>query len=330
MSKVLLTGASGFIAKHVLSQLLEEGRSVRAAVRSDQAEAQLRALFPEADIEYVRLDLTKDEGWDEAMVGVEAVIHTASPFPAEDPADRNDLIRPALEGTLRALRAAQAAGVTRFVHTSSGVAIYKDPNKPPLARSTRENWSDPADPNLSAYEASKTAAERAAWDFVAEHPEMRLTVINPGGVVGPPLDDHYGTSLSWVERLLASTDRLYPKMDLPVVDVRDVARAHVKALSTEASIGQRFPVVAGAPTMADLARILNAAYPERRLSTTEAPNWVVKLMSHFVPGVRVIVSNLGRNLDIDGSAAPETFGFSYIPVADAVLASAEYLVARGK
>ncbi len=330
MTTVLVTGASGFIAKHIVRQLLDDGYSVRASVRSDRARGEVEKLFPDASLEFVQLDLLSDDGWAEALEGVDALIHTASPFPAGDPDDPEELIRPAVDGTLRALRSAQAAGVTRVVLTSSCAAIYKDSTKPPKQPSTRANWTDPMGPNTTAYEASKTLAERAAWDFVAAHPEMRLTVINPGGVIGPPLDDHYGTSLSWVERLLAGTDKMYPRLDLPVVDVRDVARMHVRALSTDESIGQRFPAVAGSPTMAELASILDQAYPQRKISTREAPDWLVKLMSRFSPGVRVVISNLGRSLVVDGSDATRVFGFSFIPLKGTVLASAEYLVERGK
>ena len=324
MTTVLVTGASGFIAKHIVRELLEHDYTVKATVRSDSGRAQLVALFPDAAIDFVRLDLLKDDGWDDAMTGVDVLMHTASPFPEGEPKDAQELIRPAVEGTLRALRAAQKAGVERVVLTSSCAAIYKDASKPPMQRSTRDNWTDPEGQATSAYEASKTLAEKAAWDFVAEHPEMKLTTINPGAVFGVPMDQHYGTSLAYVERLLKGTDPAYPNMSMPVVDVRDVARMHVAALEHDTA-GQRFPANAGALSMVEMAQALKAAYPDRKIATRQAPDLVVKVMALFVPLMRAVSSNLGRNMDVDGTDGPRELGFTYTPSRDALLASAEFL-----
>ncbi len=327
MTTVLVTGSSGFIAKHIVRELLERDYTVKASVRSDRGRAQLVELFPDAAIDFVRLDLLEDDGWDDAMTGVDVLMHTASPFPENDPKDPQELIRPAVEGTLRAMRAAQRAGVERVVLTSSCAAIYKDPSKPPMQQSTRENWTDPEGPATSAYEASKTLAEKAAWDFVAEHPEMTLTTINPGAVFGVPMDQHYGTSLAYVERLLKGTDPAYPNMSMPVVDVRDVAHMHVTALEHDTA-GQRFPANAGALSMVEMARALKAAYPDRKISTRQAPDLLVKVMALFVPLMRAVSSNLGRNMDVDGTDGPRALGFTYTPSRDALLASAEFLVAE--
>ncbi len=330
MTTVLVTGASGFIAKHIVRELLEHEYAVKAAVRSERGRQQVEALFPDAGLSFVSLDLLEDDGWPEAMDGVDVLMHTASPFPNGDPLDPQELIRPAVDGTMRALKAAQAAGVHRVVLTSSCAAIYKDPTKAPAAASTRDNWTDPDGAATTAYEASKALAERAAWDFVAEHPEMRLTVVNPGGVFGPPMDEHYGTSLEYVERLLAGTDPAYPKMNLPMVDVRDVARMHVRAIGNDATIGLRFPGNAGALTMIELARTLKGAYPDRKIASRELPDMLVKVMATFVPMLKSVAANLGRNLDVVGTDAPRAMGFDYIPSRDSVLASAAYLVEHGK
>jgi dihydroflavonol-4-reductase len=324
MTTVLVTGASGFIAKHIVRELLENDYSVKATVRSDRGRDQLVALFPDAGLDFVRVDLLADAGWDDAMAGVDVLMHTASPFPDSEPKDPQELIAPAVEGTLRALRAAQRAGVTRVVLTSSCAAIYKDSSKPPMQRSKRENWTDPEGPATSAYEASKTLAERAAWDFVAEHPEMTLTTINPGAVFGVPMDEHYGTSLAYAERILKGTDPAYPNMSMPVVDVRDVARMHVSALQHDTA-GQRFPANAEALTMVEMARVLKSAYPDRKISTRQAPDFVVKAMALFVPLMRTVASNLGRNLDVDATDGPRVMGFAYTPARDSLLASAAFL-----
>lgn len=249
MSTVLVTGASGFIAKHIVRELLEQGHTVRASVRSGRGRAQVEALFPEANLEFVTLDLLVDDGWAEAMDGINVLVHTASPFPGDEPADRMELIRPAVKGTTRALEAAHQAGVHRVVLTSSCAAIYKPAGADLSQPRTRADWTDPDGPATSAYEASKTLAERAAWDFVAAHPEMHLTTINPGAVFGPPMDEHYGTSLGYVEQILSGAMPMLPELSMPAVDVRDVARMHAAAVALPQTEGQRFPANSGAMTL---------------------------------------------------------------------------------
>ncbi|MFW5655590.1 MAG: NAD-dependent epimerase/dehydratase family protein, partial [Roseicyclus sp.] len=200
-SLVVLTGITGFIAKRIALDLLEAGYAVRgtlrAARRADEVRDALRPRLRDPAaldrLSFAEADLTRDEGWPEAMAGADALLHTASPFPMASPRDEGDIIRPAVEGTLRVLRAARAAGVGRVVLTSSVAAIEASPRR---GAYTEEDWSDPTHPKSSAYYRSKTLAERAAWDFVAEHPGMGLTAINPALVLGQPLDAHYGTSLA--------------------------------------------------------------------------------------------------------------------------------------
>ena len=158
MTKVFVTGASGFIAKHILRELLENGYDVRASVRSERRKDELQGLFPDAQLEFATLDLTKDEGWQDALRGCDVLMHTASPFPAAEPNDPQELIRPAVGGTLRAMRAASDAGIRRVILTSSCAAIYKQADKPKMTPSDETNWTSPDDPAVGAYEASKTLA----------------------------------------------------------------------------------------------------------------------------------------------------------------------------
>ncbi|MEG3614112.1 SDR family NAD(P)-dependent oxidoreductase [Isoptericola haloaureus] len=322
MSTVLVTGASGFIAKHVVRELLDAGHTVRASVRSERRRAQVEALFPGTGIEFVELDLTSDDGWDEALAGVDVLIHTASPFPAAPPRDPEDLVRPAVDGTLRALRAARAAGVHRVVLTSTCGAIYKPADHQWSRRKTREDWTEADGPKTSAYEASKTLAERAAWRFVDEHPEMRLTVINPGMVFGPAMDEHYGSSLETVEQLVSGAMPLLPRMSMPVVDVRDVARVHVRAMADDGTVGQRFPANAGVLSIPEMAEVLRRAYPDAKIARRVAPDWLIRGLARVVPLMRTAAQGLGLNPDVDGSDAPRRLGFEYIPPRDALLAAA--------
>ena len=323
MTKVFLTGASGFIAKHILRELLEKGYEVRASVRSEKRKGELEALFPDAKIEFAYLDLNKDDGWAEAMQGCDVLMHTASPFPMGEPKDPQELIRPAVDGTLRAMNAAKAAGIKRVVLTSSNAAIYKDASKPKEAPSDETNWTTPDADFVTAYEASKTLAERAAWDFVAENPDMVLTSINPGAVFGPPMDGRFGTSLELVERLMSGKDPYAPPFEMRVVDVRDVAMLHVAAIDLEAAKGERFSATAGMMSFLDMCDALREWDPSLKMATKVAPTWLLRVLAILMPEIKGVLKGLGRNLSVPGDKAEATFGFKFIPAKDALFAAAE-------
>lgn len=323
MTKVFVTGASGFIAKHILRELLEKGYEVRASIRSDNRKKELQSLFPDAALEFATLDLTKDEGWKEALKGCDVLMHTASPFPLTEPKDPQELIRPAVDGTLRAMRAAKEAGIQRVLLTSSCAAIYKQAGKSKMSPSDESNWTSPDDPSVGAYEASKTLAEKAAWDFVADHPEIALTTINPGAVFGPPMDARYGSSLELVEQLMTGKVPMAPPMDMVAVDVRDVARMHVAAIDLEATKGERFAAASGTYRFIELANMLKAWDANLRTPGREAPVWLIRFMGMFSKDVKAVLANVGRTLAVSGTKSEKIFGFKFIPVKDAVIASAE-------
>ncbi len=323
MTKVFVTGASGFIAKHILRELLEQGYQVRASVRSDRRKAEIEELFPNAKLEFAFLDLNKDDGWTEAMQGCDVLMHTASPFPLTSPKDPQDLIRPAVDGTLRAMKAAKAAGITRVILTSSCAAIYKQADKPKMQASDETNWTTPDDPSVGAYEASKTLAERAAWDFVAQNPEMDLTTINPGAVFGAPMDGRFGASLELVEQLMTGKVPMAPPMDMVVVDVRDVAFLHVAAIGLDAAKGERFAAVSGAPRLLEVGRMLRDWDSTLKTPSREAPVWMLRLMGKFLAEAREVLPNIDRTLAVSGAKAEATFGFKFRPVKDAVIDAAQ-------
>lgn len=328
MTKVFLTGASGFIAKHILRELLDKGYEVRASVRSDQRKAELQGLFPDAAIDFATLDLTKDEGWQAALKGCDVLIHTASPFPLTEPKHPEDLIRPAVDGTMRAMRAARDAGIKRVILTSSCAAIYKQAGKPNMSPSDETNWTSPDEPSVGAYEASKTLAERAAWDFVADHPEIALTTINPGAVFGPPMDARYGSSLELVEQLMTGKVPMAPPMDLVAVDVRDVAWMHVAAIDLEATRGERFAAVSGTHRILEMAQMLKNWDTTLKTPGREAPPWLLRVMGLFSKDAKAIAGNLGRTLAVSGAKAEKTFDFKFIPVEEAIVVSAKAVKAN--
>ncbi|MFO1202256.1 MAG: aldehyde reductase [Tabrizicola sp.] len=333
MELVLLTGVSGFIAKHVALKLLNAGYSVRGTLRRlDRADEVRTALAPyltehAGELTFAQADLESDAGWAEAMAGVSALVHTASPFPIAQPKDPAQVIRPAVEGTERVLKAAAAAGVTRVVLTSSTVAVLNEAK--PDTLQDEADWCDTHLPGTTPYAKSKTLAERAAWE-IAKARGLKLTTINPGFVLGPPLDEHYGSSLGLVERILKGRDPMMPPFGFPMVDVRDVAEMHLRALQRPETIGRRYIGASGSMAMVDMGRTLKAAYPTRRIPTREAPQLVVRALALFDPSIKSILPKLGHLERVSNARAVKEMGMEFIAPKAALLASADWLVKHGK
>jgi dihydroflavonol-4-reductase len=329
-ASVLLTGVSGFIAKRIAFDLLQGGYAVtgslRGMKRADEVRAALKANGLDAAVlgrlRFVTLDLNSDDGWQDAMAGIDAVIHTASPFPLAQPKDENDVIRPAVDGTLRVLKAAQAAGVTRIVLTSSLEAVMHGAKSGPV---TEADWTDLNAPTVSAYTKSKTLAERAAWDFVAKHPEMQLTCINPGMVLGTPMDRETGSSISVITRILSGKDPVVPDIRLPVTDIADVSRAHVAALDRPESIGKRYIIADRFQSMPEMARALKSAFPQRKIATRIAPRFLLRLLALFDAEIRLILPWLDWSATLDNGKARRELGLAITPADSSVLAAGRFL-----
>lgn len=333
---ILVTGASGFIAKHIVRQLLQAGYAVRGSVRKPSRAADVTKAVAAgladaerigARLSFATLDLERDEGWPAALTGVDALVHTASPFPLEQPRDEQDAIRPAVEGTLRALRAAKAANVPRVILTSSTVAITYKTMEPGRTVLDERDWTDLSDPRATPYAKSKTLAERAAWDFVAkEAPDLKLTVINPSFVLGAPLDADLGTSIQVVRRILRSQDPMLPNFGFPSVDVGDIATMHVRALERPETAGRRY--IGGDEFLwyPQMAKILKEAFPQRRIVTRRAPNAAVRLLGIFDRAVRSIVPNLDRPDHVTADRARHEFGMTFMPARDSLIAAGRYLI----
>ena len=333
---VLLTGASGYIAKHIALQLLEAGYNVRGTVRdlsrgTEVTDAIRPHLKDDSNLEtrlaFVALDLTTDTGWTEAMDGVDVLMHTASPFPLDQPKNEDDLIRPAVDGAMRALRAAHAAEVKRVILTSSTAAISGSALPAGDISFDETNWTDPTDPDAGAYVRSKTLAEQAAWNFVSKDaPDMHLTTINPGFVLGAPLDQHFGTSIQVIERLLRGKDPMLPDIGFSTVDVQDVAEMHVTVINKPETFGQRIMTVDSFLTFKDIAQAVKAAFPSRRIPTRVAPNFLIRILGRFDPTIKSIIPGLGRVDRIDNSRARATIGRGMRQARKSVVSSATYLI----
>jgi nucleoside-diphosphate-sugar epimerase len=256
---VLVTGGSGYVGGHTIVRLLQEGHRVRTTVRGPEREPEVRAVAAAggadpAGVEVVVADLGSDAGWDAATAGVRYVLHVASPFPAAAVADEDEVIRPAVDGTLRVLAAARRAGVQRVVLTSSFAAVGYGARSREVY--TEDDWTDPSDPN-PAYVRSKAIAERAAWDDVRTAGGPELSVVNPVGIFGPVLGPHRSASVRMVAALLDGQVPAGAPPYFGVVDVRDVADLHVRAMTSPQAPGRRFLAVAGEPiSLGEMARIL--------------------------------------------------------------------------
>jgi nucleoside-diphosphate-sugar epimerase len=335
---VLVTGGSGFIGAHCILQLLDAGYRVRTTVRSLAREADVRAMLKASGAEpsgqalsFAAADLMSDVGWAEAGAGCDFVLHVASPFPLGVPKNEDDLIVPAREGALRVLRAARDAGVKRVVLTSSFAAIGygQELTDRPFSE---EDWTDPNGDHITAYVKSKTLAERAAWDFIArEGGALELSVVNPVGVFGPVLGPDYSTSIQIVQRMMDGTVPGLPRLSFGIVDVRDVADLHLRAMTNPAAKGERFLAVTEFMTMEEIALLLKARMGEaaRRAPTRVLPDWMVRLASLYDASLGQIVPELGKFKKAANEKARRVLGWNPRSKEDAILATAESLVRLG-
>ena len=338
MTTVLVTGGSGFIGSHAILQLLAAGYKVRTTVRSLSREGDVRAMLkvggadPGEQLSFVAADLMSDAEWPAAVAGCEYVLHIASPFPSTVPRDENELIVPAREGALRVLRASRDAGVKRVVLTSSFAAVGYGQ----LQRQrpfTEKDWTDPTKPDVMPYTKSKTLAERAAWDFIERDGEgLELAVVNPVGVFGPVLGADYATSILLVQRLMDGALPGVPRISLGVVDVRDVADMHLRAMTNPAAKGERFLAVTGDFLwLVEIARILKDRMGEaaKRVPTRQLPDWLVKLARFKESAVKQIIPELGKMKNATSEKAQKVLGWSPRSREESIQATAESLVRLG-
>jgi nucleoside-diphosphate-sugar epimerase len=335
MSKVLVTGGSGFIGSHAIVQLVAAGHQVRTTVRNLKREGDVRAMLsnggaePGSRLSFVAADLTSDAGWAQAVAGCEYVLHVASPLPPTVPKHEDDLIVPARDGALRVLRAARDAGVKRVVLTSSFAAIGYG-YKPRSASFDETSWTDLDGEDVAPYPKSKTLAERAAWDFIAKEGDgLELSVVNPVAVFGPVLGPDYSASILLVQRLLDGALPGSPKLCFGVVDVRDVVDLHIRAMTLAAAKGERFLAVAGDFLwMRDIARVLKSRMGSdaRRVPTRELPNWIVRLASLRDPAIKLILPELGKHKNANSEKARRMLGWTPRSNEEALTATGESLV----
>lgn len=333
---ILVTGGTGFIGGEVIERLLERGHTVRTTVSSKaKSEAQLHGRWPTAGdrLRVFQAELMADAGWAEANAGCEAVAHVASPLPVSVPRDENELIVPAREGTLRALRFAHEAGIRHFVQTSSNAAIsYGHPKS--KTHFDERHWTNVDAPGVQPYIKSKAIAERAARDWVVVNaPEMAFCSVNPVLVLGPVASDDFTASIEVVRRMLTGAIPMIPRICLPIVDVRDVAMLHVLALEADPVTirDERFAATAQPYWMADIAAMLreHLGAHARRVPTMPMPDLVLRLMGMFSRDIRQLAGEIGRRKEISGQHAKDVLGWTTRPGEETVVDTARSLIAQG-
>ena len=331
--KVVVTGASGYIAGYVIKALVADGWEVGGTIRNLAKANAVRAVLglSAEQLHLTAADLISDDGWDAAVAGCDYVQHIASPLPLSVPKNDDELIVPARDGALRVLRAAKAAGVKRVVMTSSTAAICYGMTGTRQVF-TEADWSDLGSPDTYAYVKSKTIAERAARDWIAaEGSGMEFVTINPGMVLGPVLGADFSSSLAVITKMLGGELPGLPRFGFPLCDVRDITDAHVQAMIRPGMAGERFLCAGDFLWMADIAAVLKARLADKakRVPSLKLPDFLVRLFGRFDPEVRMVLPELGRERVCDSSHAHDRLGFNPRPAAESIVDTARSLLAAG-
>ena len=336
-NKVLLTGVSGWIAKHTAIELLNSDYEVLGTVRNDslieQTKETINKHAPIDNLSFVELDLLKDDGWNEAAQGCKYIMHLASPFPFKVSNNRNSLLAPAVDGTLRVLNAGLNANIEQFIVTSSIAAMFRKPIRSnPYSFDendwTDENWKE----GVGDYFLSKTKAEKAAWELMeSKRFKNKLTVINPGGVFGDALDKKGGTSIEYVKQFMKGKFPAAPKWGILISDVKDVAKAHVACIGNTKVGGRRLIVGKEVKKLIELSQIMAEAMPEyaKKLPKKELPNFMVKLISFFDSSAKTMIPDLGITMQTDTSYAEDLLGLKFNPAKGCISETAKSVVRLG-
>jgi len=321
IEKVLLTGISGWVAKHIAIELLNSGYEVLGTVRNKDLIEQTKQTLasqnaPLEKLSFVELDLLHDAGWDEAAKGCKYIMHVASPFPLKTSRNRESLVPVAKDGTLRVLNAGVNAGVDQIVLTSSIATMFRKPNRTNPYTFGENDWSDVNWSGCNDYFISKTKAERAAWDFMeSKRLKNKLTCICPGGVFGDALDKKEKTSISYIKLFLQGKYPGAPNFGILISDMKDVVKTHVLSLKNSKVGGRRLIIGSEVKKMIEISKIMAETLPDyaKKLPKKELPNFLVKIISHLDTSAKMMVPDLGIKMQTDASYAEELLGFKFKP-----------------
>ncbi|KAA1247875.1 aldehyde reductase [Aquimarina sp. RZ0] len=329
--KVLVTGVTGFLGSHTTIQLLNKGYEVTGTLRNMERAEEIKKVISDRvsyidSLSFAQADLMDTKIWETITEGMDYVLHIASPFPRELPKKEDDLIIPAKTGTLNVLRAAANNKVKRVVLTSSSGAVVYGKEKSKRSFTFNENdWTDISNKkDTTPYFRSKTIAEKAAWDFIKNDTSgLELSTICPVAILGPVLEKDFGTSANIVIKCLDGSTPAIPKIGFEMVDVRSIAELHIKAMEEPKAAGERFIGAAGFLDFNDVAAILRAKYPHKKIPKISLPDFAVRIFSNFDKAIKPILIELGTQRKVDATKAKILLKWEPIPVEEAVLACAE-------
>ncbi len=335
MKNIFISGISGFIGTHITIEGIKRGYQITGTTRNQQKEDEVKRtiakVLGEESLNFLKVvhcDLNSPDNWQEAMKGCDAILHVASPFPLGIPKQEDDVIMPARNGVKHVMDAALANNISRVVQTSSIAAIIYGHEKGKINFDERDFTNLTSGNLVSAYAKSKTLAEQDMWLYAKENPTLKITVMNPGFVLGPILNKEIGTSADVIVKMMKGEFPGTPKMGFPIIDVRDVAKAHFNALENEVSIGQRYAIVNESLWMKEVALAVLEACPEykNKLKPRELPNWLVKIASLFDKTIRMVKDELGLLYDVNNEKMKKDLNITPIPSKEAIKATAKSLI----
>jgi dihydroflavonol-4-reductase len=335
MKNIFISGISGFIGTHITIEGIKRGYQITGTTRNQQKEDEVKKTIEKVlgvealkSLKVFHCDLNSPDNWQEAMKGCDAILHVASPFPLGIPKHEDDVIMPARNGVKHVMDAALANNISRVVQTSSIAAILYGHEKGKINFDEADFTNLNSGVLVSAYAKSKTLAEQDMWQYAKENPSLKITVINPGFVLGPILNKEIGTSADIIVKMMKGKFPGTPKMGFPIADVRDVAAAHFNALENEISIGQRYAIVNESLWMKDVALAVLDACPEykNKLKARELPNWLVKIASLFDKTIRMVKDELGLLYVVNNDKMKKDLKIAPISSVQAVQETAKSLV----
>lgn len=330
-STVLLTGVSGFLGSHTTIQLLEKGYKVIGTLRNMKRAEALKAVLARhtsyiENLRFVEADLNDENIWSKLTKGVDYVQHIASPFPRELPKKEEDLVVPAKNGTLNVLKAASANGVKRVVVTSStGAIIYGKSKNERSGTFNEAHWTNISNRKDSTpYFRSKTIAEKAAWDFIKKDDSgLEIATVCPGAILGPVLEEDFGTSANIVIKLMDGSSPALPDLGFDIVDVRSVADLQIRAMELPQAANQRYGGSADFMKFKEVAQVLKEAYPKKKIPSAGMPDFAVRLFSYIDKSIQPILIDLGVERNVDNSKARKELGWNPLSSREAILSCAK-------
>ena len=333
MDKVFVSGGSGYIALHCIAKLIKKGYFVKTSIRSINRKQEIidsisKVVDCNQKLEFCQLDLLKDDGWDDALIGCKYVLHTASPVSLLLSNNPDDLIEPAVNGLERCLNSAIKNNVKRFVMTSSFSAIGAGSKEEELDDT---NWTDLNNLNISPYDISKTMAEKFLWEYVSKldkSKNIEVCSVNPVIVVGPSLSKDVGVSNTVVKKLLDGSTPMVPRFGVHLVDVKDVADMHIEAMINPKAAGKRFLLSSESLWFKDISNILRS-YNFDKAPKFTAPNLLVKILAIFDKELKIVLFYLGFKNKLNSNNAKKILKWKPKKVNQAIIDTAKQLYEFG-